>query len=107
MSKIQLDTDTSDCPGAVCKLWIDRPGEASDSYLVQADYDAPGVASAFGWSVSQVGDGGCEHRGTDGTVDCRDCGTKSTAFIAAAIDFLNDHDGDEVEDPGYFTSTEG
>jgi hypothetical protein len=103
--KIQLDTDTSDCPGAVCKIWRDRPDQASDECLIQSDWDAPGIASTFGWSLSSVGSTGCEHRGTDGTVDCPECGEKSSAFIAAAIDYINDHDGDEVEDPGYFEET--
>ena len=103
MSKIQLDTDTSDCPGAVCKIWIYRPDESSDSVLVQTDYDAPGVASTFGWDISQVGSSNCQHRGTDGTVYCKECGETASAFIAAAIEFINDHDGDEVDDPGYFT----
>lgn len=95
MSKIQLDAD---CYGAVCKIL-----QGSDSILVQTDYDAPGVASTFGWDISQVGSSNCRHRGTDGTIDCKECGTTASAFIAAAIDFINDHDGDEVDDPGYFT----
>jgi hypothetical protein len=45
--------------------------------LVQTDWDFPGIASTFGW-------GG----------DCQD--------IAGAVEYLDEHIGDEVEDPGYF-----
>lgn len=94
---ITLDTDTSDCPGAICKIVSDDGRDV----LVKTDWDAPGVASTFGWSVSQVGSG-CEHDGTDGTVACKACGTTAGKFIEAAIDFINEHDGEAVEDPGYF-----
>lgn len=97
MSKITLDADTSDCPGCVCKVVNDDGRDI----LVQQDYSAPGVASTFGWSVRRVG-GGCEHDGSDGTCDCKTCGVTAGQFITAAIDYINDHDGESVEDPGYF-----
>lgn len=77
--------------------------EAEDGreVLVQVDYDYPGVASAFGWSVAMVGEG-CEHSGTDGTVDCRDCGTTAVGFIAAASEWMSENDGATVDDPGWF-----
>lgn len=109
--------------------------ETNEDTLVQVDYDYPGLASTFGWSVSSVqptppdecphgeedwrtcakcagdfgkpllertGGGPCDHSGTDGTVDCPDCGMKAGDFIGAAYDFLVEHEGDEAEDPGYF-----
>jgi hypothetical protein len=96
---IILDADTSDCPGCVCKI---LNSTESRSILVQEDHQAVGVAPTFGWSVRDVGDGECDHDGTDGSVDCKECGTKAIEFISAAIEFINDHDGDVAEDPGYF-----
>lgn len=73
--------------------------------LVQVDYDFCGIASTFGWMklISEA----CEHVHTDGTVDCRDCSLKVSDFIASAREFLDEHIGDQVEDPGYFTEGEG
>ncbi len=97
---ITLDTDTSDCPGAVCKILA----ENGKSILVQQDWDAPGIASTFGWNMREVQkDGGdCDHRGTDGTIDCPDCGLKPGTFIEAAMDWIQSNDGATAEDPGYF-----
>lgn len=98
--KIILDADTSDCPGCVCKIlnWLE-----TRSILVQQDHQAVGVASSFGWSTRDVGPDHCGHDGTDGSVDCKTCGTTADEFISAAIEFINDHDGDVAEDPGYFS----
>lgn len=95
--------------------------------LVQTDWDHPGVASTFGWSVRDVQRcrqcGGapddtfdcviycadcdrhtviCEHTGTDGTVDCPDCGIGASEFIRAAGEYLDSADGASADDPGYF-----
>lgn len=101
--RITLDTDTSDCPGAICKIVADDGRDI----LVQTDWDAPGIASTFGWFVSNnPGPNGphffCFHSGTDGTIDCPDCGTTAATFINDAIEFIRDHDGESVDDPGYF-----
>ena len=97
--KITLDADTSDCPGAVCKIL----SEDGRSVLVQVDYDAPGVASSFGWTISSVRpENKCEHNHTDGTVDCPDCGVKAIDFISEASDWITANDGAETDDPGYF-----
>lgn len=45
----------------------------------------------------------CPHDGTDGTIDCPDCGLTATEFISAAYDWLRDNDGAEADDPGYFS----
>lgn len=96
---------------------IVRHGKNKDkSIFVQSDWDAPGVARAFGWDMVEVQktveneDGDmvkagveCEHRHTDGTIDCPDCGLKASDFIQAACLWIEDNDGKSVEDPGYFT----
>lgn len=83
-------------------------GEGGRSILIQTDWDYPGTASTFGWDISSVQDAEreqftpCRHQETDGTVDCKECGIKAGTFIAAAVDWLADNDGAQVEDPGYF-----
>lgn len=71
--------------------------------LYQCDYDFPSGASRCGWSIRRVqkrgsrtehlsravrGKRNCEHRSTDGTVDCRECGVTASEFISAAAEFL-------------------
>lgn len=115
------DVNAPCCPGEIV-------AEDGRTVLVQTDYDYPGVASTFGWSTTDVqrdpaasaprfpgdtfgggvydkatGEGWCRHDGTDGTVDCPDCGIKAGEFIASAGQFLYDNDGAEAEDPGYFS----
>ncbi len=119
--------------------------ETDKDLLVQTDWDFPGLATNFGWSISSVQtseeqtvslmrailqdldrfysqgmappnrdicrrisevlriDFGCNHDGTDGTVTCPDCGMTTTDFISAAREWLDENQGAEVEDPGYFT----
>lgn len=48
----------------------------------------------------------CEHDGTDGTVACPHCGLPAGAFIQAARQWIDDNDGAEVDDPGYFEESE-
>lgn len=43
----------------------------------------------------------CDHSHTDGTVDCK-CGVAAHDFIQAARQWIDDNDGTEAEDPGYF-----
>ncbi len=64
--------------------------------LIQTDWDYPGTAANLGFIP-------CECGTTDGTVDCR-CPRKRKAgdMISAAADFLDDHDGESFDDPGYF-----
>lgn len=104
MSKIILDTDARGC---VCKIL--QAGRESQSVLVQTDYESPSVASSFGWSIRSVQNETdrrygviCDHQHTDGTIDCPACGIKASAFIAAAQEWIDENDGIEAEDPGYF-----
>jgi hypothetical protein len=76
-------------------------GDESKSILVQTDWDRPGLARSFGWN-GKVGRERCQHRGTDGTVKCPDCGRTPSRFIEAATDWLDSHEGAVVSDPGYF-----
>ena len=61
--------------------------------LIQNDWNYPGVAGHMGWVPCKCGE-------TDGTIDCK----HHTAhdMINSEQEFLDDHIGDEFEDPGYF-----
>lgn len=59
-----------------------------ESLLFQTDYDFPGLARSLGWR-GKIGREKCEHRGTDGTVNCPDCGRKAIEFITAASEWLD------------------
>ena len=82
--------------------------EAEDgrALLIQTDWDCPGIASTFGWSVSKLPGTSlfpeCSHNGTDGTIKCPDCGLAASAFIESAREWIEDNDGTSVKDPGYF-----
>lgn len=56
--------------------------------LVQSDWDYPATARELGWN-GKIGRERCEHRGTDGTVNCPDCGRTASDFIQAASDYLD------------------
>lgn len=83
--------------------------EDGSSEHVQTDWDYPGLARSFGWDMRRVQlNGGrdvcgrfaprCEHRSTDGTVPCRECGLTASHFIGAAQAWLDDNIGATVED---------
>lgn len=95
-------------PDAPCCVKIES--EDGQSRLIQTDYDFPGVANTFGWSIQSVqwpveDSDPCEHSGTDGTVPCPKCGMPASKFIRAARQWIDDHDGITAEDPGYFTES--
>jgi len=120
------DVNAPCCPGEI----IDD--DTGRTLLIQTDWDYPGVAGCFGWSLRNVqrcpecdsrdvepipdwrggvnaecqacGEvfGPCDHSGTDGTVDCPECGIPAGEFIGAAGEWLRDNDGATAEDPGYF-----
>jgi len=96
---------------------LDAPKGASEeerSVFVQTDYEFPAVAGTFGFDLSAVTDPDaddeepaakkCDHRSTDGSVACKECGLSAGVFIQAAMDFLDSNDGAEADDPGYFNS---
>lgn len=83
---------------------VDEDGnETGEDLLVQTDWDYPATAANFGWDLGASEDG-CDHRYTDGTIACPDCGKSPGDFITQAAEYLDDHIGDEAEDPGYFES---
>ena len=120
------DVNTPGCPGEIVP-------EVGEPILIQTDFDYPGTATTFGWSLRQVQrcpecgrvadgpvpnhgtmahcpdcdhgweDGLCDHGHTDGTADCPDCGVTALDFISAAGGWLRDHDGETADDPGYFS----
>ncbi len=118
------DVNALCCPGEIID---DGTGQ---TILIQTDWDYPGTASTFGWWLGYVQachkcgerldapddsaslltcDGcgeeqqPCGHDGTDGTVDCPECGVTASDFIAAARDWLDNNDGVTADDPGYFS----
>lgn len=78
----------------------------TDSVLVQADWDFPGLAGTFGGRLGHGSKLKCTHDGTDGTVTCPGCGKGASWFIGHAIDYLDENDGATAEDPGYFATVE-
>ena len=120
MAQIYWDTDcNAPCIGMIVQAgpptrdddtgrFIANSRNEGRTRLIQTDWDYPGVASTFGWSTRQVQAKGrkrrnkCRHDGTDGTVDCRECGVTASEFISAAGEFLTTVDGKIVDDPGYF-----
>jgi hypothetical protein len=85
--------------------------DESKTVYIQTDWDYPSVATTFGWSLRdvQVQNAGyygvlCAHEDTDGTVQCKGCGLQPSTFISDASDWLGNHEGTIVDDPGYFGS---
>src|SRR5213078_3090693 len=115
--KIRWNTDVNapGCPGEICAVGRFRKDERPEPILIQTDWEYPGVARSFGWDIatvqrcSECGEIGgvmpdgnayccdawteeCDHDGTDGTVDCLDCGVTNSEFITAADEWLRSHD---------------
>lgn len=67
--------------------------DSGKSLLFQADWDFPGLATSFGFVPCKCGR-------TDGSVDCPH--KTASQMIAEAQDFLDEHIGDQIPDPGYF-----
>jgi hypothetical protein len=89
MIRWNTQVDAPGCPGEI----VNDDGR---TVLVQTDWDYPGVARTFGWSPREVQREDrppCDHRSTDGTVDCPACGVTAGEFIAAAREWLEEHDG--------------
>ena len=85
---ISYEISPAEAPGCIL-ISNDRDDR---TVLMQVDYDYPGLASAFGWQPC------CD--ATDGTVDCSH--KNAGEHIHDAYEFLMAHEGEEVEDPGYF-----
>lgn len=61
--------------------------------LIQTDWEYPATASTFGWIPCSCGQ-------TDGTVNCKH--KTASEMISEAGEYLDEHIGDVVDDPGYF-----
>lgn len=56
--------------------------------LVQTDWEYPVIARDLGWN-GKIGRERCNHRNSDGTVACPECGKSATEFIQAAAKYLD------------------
>ena len=65
--------------------WNERDDD--NTILHQTDWEFPSLAQMMGWDKGARADG-CDHDGSDGTVDCKDCGKTASEFISEADDFL-------------------
>ena len=76
----------------------------SESILFQTDWDFPGLARSMGWN-GKIGREKCQHRSTDGTVTCTECGKGAGEFIQAAVAWLDNHCGQTFRGRGeeYFS----
>lgn len=125
--KITLHANPLDAPCSVKIVAADGRDR-----LIQMDWDWPGVAANFGFSLRSVQrcqrcgkvlrvvdckqfacidcddliGQCCQHSGTDGTIDCKACGLQAGDFVTAARDWMDDNDGAEAADPGYFEESE-
>jgi hypothetical protein len=100
--KLLRDTAYAPCCYIIARQRDDGTFDACDeanTVLVQSEWDFSAVAGAFGMPW---GDETCAHRGTDGTVDCPECGTTAEIFIDTAAHWLAEHVGATAKDPGYF-----
>ena len=69
-------------------------GENGKSVLIQSDWDYCGTATSFGWCSCKCGE-------TDGTLDCAH--RKVSDMITEAGNYLDEHIGDIIDDPGYLS----
>jgi hypothetical protein len=100
--KLLRDTVYAPCCYIIARQRNDGTFDARDAdntILVQSDWDFPAIARVFGMPW---GDLTCAHRGTDGTVDCPECGTTAEIFIATAAHWLAEHIGATADDTCYF-----
>ena len=55
---------------------------------IQTDWDYPYAIGLLGYGLRRRGER-CAHRGTDGTINCPDCGKTATKFIQEAAEILD------------------
>ena len=88
--RIRVTTD----PSVPCGYLL--TAEDGCTEIVTLDWDFPGLASNLGFVPC------CGSGSTDGTIDCPDCGKTASEMITAAAEWLDEHDGESFQDPGYF-----
>lgn len=74
--------------------YIVRDVETGDSILFQTDFEWPSLAITFGWPDGE------EYAPFEGPFG--EFFIRGAEAIAAAVEYLDAHLGDEVEDVGYF-----
>lgn len=75
---------------------VGENGVAGDEVIFDVDYDYPGLAQNLGWNMRDVQRNArrndpCDHRGTDGSINCPDCGVRAVQFIDSAGAWLHRH----------------
>ena len=99
MAYVYFDSSYAPCSFLIVPDGGD-PYDEGTTQLCQTSWDYPGVASRMGWSLSAVpakDNSGCQHRSTDGTVDCP-CGATSLDFITSAGNYIREHEEEEYPD---------
>lgn len=56
---------------------------------IGTDWEHPATIQSLGYGLRRRGER-CPHRGTDGTIDCPDCGKTASQFISEATGILYD-----------------
>ena len=96
-------------------------GDERRSLYYQRDWNYPALANNLGWDIRTAPGTGadpdvpaipaysaredvygpprppCAHEGTDGTVDCADCGADTMSFISSAQAWLDAHEGETID----------
>jgi hypothetical protein len=94
---VERNSSYAPCSYIVCKViddhWNDH--DENNTILVDTDWGWPSLASALGWSPC--------HDSTDGTIDCDVCGNTASQLITSAGEWIDNHLGEIVDDPGYFS----
>lgn len=55
---------------------------------VGTDWDYPSAVQSLGYGLKRRGEK-CQHRSTDGTIDCQECGKTASQFIQESADILH------------------
>jgi len=76
-----------------------KESQGEETILFQTDWDYPGLARSLGWN-GKISREQCQHRSTDGTIDCGECGKTASEFIQAAVKWLDRHCGDTFRGKG-------
>ena len=63
-------------------------GYFSGGRYYQQDWDIPNLAGERGFSLERSYES-CRHSGSDGTVDCPDCGKTVSDFISECVEYLD------------------
>jgi hypothetical protein len=96
---IHRDGNYAPCGFLLCRVLDDNgtyepySDNSTETILIDYDWDFPDLASNWGFVACECGE-------TDGTVNCKH--RKTGDMISAAFDWLEDHQGEAVNDPGYF-----